>query len=319
MSKPALLLDIKSESVGKQDAFDSVLPSRNVVNWADQPLTMQQVESVEYAVVWEPQPGMLAGLPNLKVIFSLGAGVDHVFNDPKLPDLPIVRFVDPDLTGRMVEWVVLQTLMHVRQQRPYDALQRKREWKELSHPAASDFRIGIMGFGELGQASTRSLLPLGFKINAWSRSVKNMDGVTSYHGAEQLDPFLAETDILIGLLPYTSDTHGIFNRALFENLSRSGPFKAPVFINAGRGGSQIETDIIDCLRDGTLHSTSLDVFEREPLAPESPLWSFNNAIITPHMAAVSDPMALARHVADQIERYEAGDNLQFLVDKNRGY
>ena len=130
MEKPALLLDIKWESVGKQSSFEELMPDRPIANWANQPLTTEQINSVRYAVVWKPETGMLASLPNLEVIFSLGAGVDHIFSDKKLPDLPIVRFVDPDLTGRMVEWVILQVLMHVRLQRPYDALQRRREWKE---------------------------------------------------------------------------------------------------------------------------------------------------------------------------------------------
>lgn len=320
MSKPAVLLNIKWEGLAKEAAFQEVLPDRPLINLAKGVPDPDILDTVHYAVVWKPEHGFLATLPNLKTIFSLGAGVDHVLEDPHLPDAPIVRFVDANLTGRMVEWVVLQVLMHLRQQRPYDGFQRLRKWQELfPQPAAGDVTVGIMGFGELGQASARGLLPLGFKLASWSRSPKTMDGVSSFHGEAGLSDFLSRTDILVSLLPYTPETHGILNRSLFEQLSRSGPFGAPVVINAGRGGSQVEEDIASCLQDGTLHGVSLDVFETEPLNADSPLWGFDNAILTPHMAAVSDPGALADHVAGQIKRFESGKPLEHLVDRTRGY
>jgi len=219
----------------------------------------------------------------------------------------------------MVEWIVLQTLMHLRQQREYDRLQQDRHWKELHQPAAHSVRVGIMGLGELGIASAKSLMSLGFQLNSWSRSEKSIAGITSYFGDNQLHAFLGNTDILISLLPYTQSTHGILNRQLFEKLARNGALNAPVVINAGRGGSQVETDIVTCLQDGTLGGVSLDVFETEPLAPSSPLWVFENAILTPHVAAISDPNALAQYVAGQILSYEDGKPLDNLVDKKRGY
>ena len=317
MTKPGVLLNIRWDVENKVQAFREILPNHDVINFADS--EDQNFDHVRYAVVWKPKHGLLATLPNLEVIFSLGAGVDHVYDDPNLPDVPLVRFVDADLTGRMVEWVVLQVLMHFRQQRAYDAQQRQSQWQEINQPAAHQMRVGIMGFGELGQASAKGLLPLGFQVNGWARSEKSMDGVTCYCGDDELNDFLANTDILVSLLPYTAETHGILNRGLFEKLSRNGALGAPVVINAGRGGSQVESDIVDCLKDGTLGGVSLDVFETEPLPVDSPLWDMENAIVTPHIAAISDPDALSQHVADQIARYERGEPLQHLVDRNRGY
>jgi len=317
MNKPGVLLNIRMDVQNKVDAFSEILSNHDVLNFMDG--DDQDFSHVKYAVVWKPKPGLLASLPALEVIFSLGAGVDHVYADTNIPDVPLVRFVDPDLTGRMVEWVVLQVLMQFRMQRSYDGQQRERIWQEIPQPAAREVSVGIMGFGELGQASAKGLLPLGFQVNGWARSQRSMEGVTCYAGDDQLDEFLANTDILVSLLPLTPQTHGFLNRSIFEKLRRNGALPGPSFINAGRGRSQVEGDIVDCLNDGTLSGVSLDVFEVEPLPKESPLWTMEQAILTPHVAAISDPDALSRYVANQIAQYENGEPLQNIVDKAQGY
>lgn len=314
-----ILLDLKWENLKSDRTFRQAMPDFEFVNWADEESKKADLAQVKYAVVWGPEPGLLGRCPNLQAIFSVGAGVDHIFSDPDLPDLPIVRFVDPMLTGPMVEWVVLQVLMHMRQQRRYDQQQRDHRWGELPQPSAPKFRIGIMGFGELGHACAQQLAGFGFAINAWSNSPKDVEGVTSYFGSDQLPAFLAQTDILISLLPLTEATSGLINKDLIDDLAKDGPFEAPVLINAGRGGSQVESDILAALQDGRLHGASLDVFETEPLAADSALWDQPNLIITPHAAAMSDPDALAAHVANQIARHEDGRGLENLVDRSLGY
>jgi glyoxylate/hydroxypyruvate reductase A len=314
-----ILLDLKWENLKSDRTFRQAMPDCEFINWADANSKQADLSSVKYAVVWGPEPGLLGRCPSLEAIFSVGAGVDHIFSDPDLPQLPIVRFVDPMLTGPMVEWVVLQVLLHMRQQRRYDQQQRDHHWGELPQPSAPKFRIGIMGLGELGQACAAQLSGFGFAINGWSNSPKDVADVTSYHGNDQLKDFLAVTDILVSLLPLTDATTGIINRDLIDGLAKDGPFGAPVLINAGRGGSQVETDILAALQDGRLHGASLDVFETEPLPVDSPLWTQPNLFITPHAAAMSDPDALAAHVAEQIARHEDGRGLQNLVDRNLGY
>ncbi len=311
-----LLLDIKYEAYARAKIFGEVFADRKIVSWSDE--KPENLEGFKYIVCWDHEHGLPAKMPDLEVVFSLGAGVDHVLSDPQLPDVPIVRFVDPSLTSRMSEWIVLQVLMHLRQQRRYDLQQSRCRWQELQQPEARELVVGIMGMGVLGQEAARKLKTLGFQVRGWSRSKKQLDGIECFSGAE-LDGFLSGTDILVGLLPHTKHTTGIFNRGLFEKLSRLGPFQAPVFINAGRGKSQVETDIVSCLEDGTLHGVSLDVFEEEPLAASSPLWGFSNAVLTPHMAATSDIRALASYVHEQVMRHEAGKELQNLVDPEAGY
>ncbi len=293
----------------------AVDPERPVFVWPDVP----EPEAVGYALGWKPPPGVLAALPNLKVIFSLGAGVDHLIFQPDLPDVPIVRVVNSDLTERITEWVVLQVLLHHRQQRAYDRLQRERTWKELPQPAAHEVRVGIMGMGVLGRAAAVALNPIGFQIAGWSRRGTPMDGVEMFAGHERLDAFLARTDILVSLLPLTDETRGILAMPLFRKLAKDGPGGGPVVINAGRGGLQVETDIVAALDAKILGGVSLDVFEVEPLPAASPLWATDNLVITPHCAAWSSPAALAPAILRQIEAFEAGEPLQNLVDRSSGY
>jgi len=275
--------------------------------------------AIQYACAWKAPPGLLASLPNLRAIFSLGAGVDHLLSDSTLPIVPIVRIVDPDLTMRMTEYVVLHVLLHHRRFKQYDANQRARRWRDEADPAASDVRVGIMGLGALGQAAAAALQPLGFQLAGWSRTQKTVPGVTAFAGEAGLKAFLARTDILVCLLPLTDDTRGFLNYELFQMLAREGALGGPALVNAGRGGLQIEADILRALDNGTLTGASLDVFEREPLPAASPFWTHPKIFVTPHNAAQSDPKALTNYVLGQIERFERGLPLENLVDRKRGY
>jgi glyoxylate/hydroxypyruvate reductase A len=274
---------------------------------------------VRYALAWKPPVGLLAGLPNLAAIFSLGAGVDHILGDPTLPDVPLARIVDPDLTMRMTEWVVLQVLFHHRQTFGYMRQQRERHWDEIRQPAAKDVRVGIMGLGVLGRDAVEVIARLGFDTAGWSRSAQEIAGVACFHGEAGFDAFLARTDILVSLLPLTPETRGLIDRRLLAKLPRDGALGGAVLINAGRGGQQVEADVLAALDDGTLIGASLDVFETEPLPKDSPFWSHPKVLVYPHVAAVSDANALTRLILSQIERVEAGLPPEHLVDRARGY
>jgi glyoxylate/hydroxypyruvate reductase A len=282
--------------------------------------TLADPGSIRYAVSWRHRAGAFAGLPNLAAIFSLGAGVDHVLADPLLPKTPIVRVVDPDLTARMSEWVVMQVLLHQRQFRRYDRQQAEKIWAEdEAQPAAAEVRVGILGLGELGLDAARKLRAVGFAVAGWSRSRKSAPGLASFHGREGLEALLARTDILVCLLPLTPDTRGLLNASLFAKLARDGRLGGPFLINAGRGGLQVEADIVAALDAGVLKGASLDVFETEPLPAASPLWAYPNVFVSPHNAAVSAPGSIARYIAEQILAFERGEPLRNLVDRGRGY
>ncbi len=296
--------------------FDGVCGDRRVLLLPDPAL---DPAAVHYAAVWKPAPGELAGFPNLRVIFNLGAGVDALMADSSLPDVPLVRVAVGDLTGRMTEYVVLHTLMHHRQELYLRACQREQRWEPTYQWAANAVSVGVMGLGTLGADAADALRRIGFQVAGWSRSARQIEGVACFHGEGQLEAFLRRTDILVCLLPLTPDTRQILNRGLFAKLNRDGPMGAPVLINAGRGGLQNEADILSCLDDGTLGAASLDVFCNEPLPTDSRFWTHPKLVLTPHNAADTDPDEISKYVARQIERFEAGGALENVVDRKRGY
>ena len=199
--------------------MEALLPSHKIVVLGE-PFDR---ESVRYALSWRHPPGALKDLPNLRVILSLGAGVDHLFADPALPDKPIVRVVDPDLTNRMSEWVVMHALVHLRQLRRYERQQRERIWEDDdTQPKASDVEIGVLGLGVMGKDAVAKLRALGFKVAGWSASPKSLPGVTCFSGADGLKRMLAQTDMLVVLLPLTEATRGIINASLLSQLKRDG-------------------------------------------------------------------------------------------------
>jgi glyoxylate/hydroxypyruvate reductase A len=308
---PTWPTDIWTQSMRKQ------APDLDLRVWPDK---MGRLEDITYAVAWLPPANVLRSLPNLKVIFSLGAGVDAILKDPTLPEgVPIARVNDPDLTMRMTEYVVLQVLMHHRQQRRLDANQRNKVWDSFPTHAASALTVGIMGLGVMGADSARKLAMLGFNVVGWSRSPKAISGIECFAGPPEFDSFLERTDILVCLLPHTPETTGIINRDVIAKLSRNGPFGAPILINAGRGKQQVESDILAALDSGALHSASLDVFETEPLPEDSPFWAHPKVTVTPHAAADSDPATITAYVLGQIRRHQAGLAIENIVDRQRGY
>ena len=300
-----------------KDRFDEVCRDRPVLLLSDA-ATFDPAE-VHYAAVWKPSPGELVRFSSLRVIFNLGAGVDALMADPSLPDVPLVRVAVRDLTERMTEYVVLHVLMHHRQEPYLRNCQREKRWTPKFQWAAGAISVGIMGLGTLGENAAIALRRLGFRVAGWSRHARQLDGIDCFHGVPQLAAFLARTDILVCLLPLTPDTQRILDRGLFAQLNRSSPMGAPVLINAGRGGLQDESDILQCLDDGTLGGVSLDVYASEPLPADSPFWSHPKVVLTPHNAADTDPDEISKYVAQQIERFEAGGTLENVVDRRRGY
>jgi glyoxylate/hydroxypyruvate reductase len=298
------------------ERFARRLPGREIMLPND---AKARPETVRYAAVWKPDPGFLAGLPKLEVIFNLGAGVDALLQDRTLPGVPLVRVVNDDLTKRMTEYVVMHVLLYHRQHKRFVAQQQNRVWDAPDQWAAGAVRVGLLGLGELGRDSAEVLARIGFQVAGWSRSPKSVPGIECFHGAQGLAPFLARTDILVALMPLTDETRGILNRKLFTGLARNGVLGKPVVINAGRGGLQVEADLLSALDDGTLGGATLDVFETEPLPPSSPLWSHPAVTITPHNAADSSPGAIAEDIASQILAYEAGKPLRNVVDRKKGY
>ncbi len=275
-----------------------------------------QPEAIHYFSGFRPAPGFMKTLPNLKAIFSLGAGVDGFLRDPDLPrQVPLVRFVDPTLMHEMAQYVVMQVLMIHRGQRFFDAAQRDSAWRQrMLLRASRDTSIGMLGLGDIGSTIAASLLPFDFQLSGWSRSRKHIAGIKSFAGEEELPQFLAQCDYCICVLPLTDDTRGILSAKLFAQL----PEGAWV-INVARGGHMVEADLIAALDSGHLAGAVLDVFQAEPLPPESPIWLHPKITATPHIAALTDVKAALAFIGDCVARCESGKKLENVVDLNRGY
>jgi len=270
---------------------------------------------IDYALVWRPEPGLLATLPNLKLILSLGAGVDHLLGDPQLPcHLPIVRLVDPHMTAAMSEYVTLQVLRLHRRDLDYRAQQERKEWRELDQKNAADRRVGILGFGELGQDAARKLRELGFDVAGWSRSEKTAAGIATDAGAAGLPRLLARSEILVCLLPLTPETEGILDARALALLPRGA-----ALVNAARGAHLVEEDLLAALASGQLSAAVLDVFGEEPLPADHPFWRHPRIVVTPHVAAFTNPATAAPIILDNIRRFEDGRPLLNQVDPARGY
>ncbi|MGR3985177.1 MAG: glyoxylate/hydroxypyruvate reductase A [Gammaproteobacteria bacterium] len=270
---------------------------------------------IDYALVWQPEPGALAAFPNLKIIFSIGAGLDHLLGDGILPPgVPVVRMVERALTSGMTEYVLYNVLRFHRSMPQYEADQRACAWREILQAPAWERRIGMLGLGVLGADAARALVSLGFDVAGWSRSEKRIRGVSSYCGARGLRDLLARSDILVCLLPLTAQTENILNAA---NLARLP--KGACVINAARGGHCAEADLLAALDRGHLAGAALDVFQTEPLEKSSSLWRHPRVHITPHIASMTLPASSAEHVMDNITRFCAGRALTHVVDLARGY
>jgi glyoxylate/hydroxypyruvate reductase A len=294
-----------------REAFKRQAPGFEVRMW-DEP---GDIAGIEFALVWKPPRGALRGFPNLKAIFSIGAGVDHLFTDPDLPEgVPVVRMVEPELTRGMTEYVVLHVLRHHRRQREIEANQRAEKWDVIETPTAPSRRVGIMGLGELGGAAARALSALEFDVAGWSRSPKEIPGVESFHGDFGMDAFLARSEILVCLLPLTGETEGILNKELFAKLPAGASL-----INAARGGHQVEDDILAALESGQLSEATLDVFHQEPLPTGHPMWRHPRVTVTPHNASLTDPDGAVRQVIENISRIRRGESPTNIVNPKAGY
>ncbi|KOC91906.1 glyoxylate/hydroxypyruvate reductase GhrA [Winslowiella iniecta] len=276
--------------------------------------------AADYALVRTPPVEMLQGRSDLKGVFALGAGVDDILTQLKQhPEMlsesvPLFRLEDTGMGLQMQEYAVYTVLGWFRRFDDYQQQKQQTLWQSLKNYRRQDFTIGILGAGVLGSNVAQSLKVWGFPIRCWSRSPKQIDGVTSYYGADQLSDFLSGTQVLINLLPNTPQTVGIINRQLLSQLN-SGAF----VLNLARGAHLVEEDLLAALEAGEIKAAALDVFVQEPLPETSPLWSHPRVAITPHNAAVTLPEEAMDYIAKSIQQREAGEMPEGRVDIVRGY
>lgn len=270
----------------------------------------------DYAVVWKPPGEMLRGRGGLLGIFNLGAGVDAILQlGPDLPPgVPIVRLDDAGMGVQMAEYVSHAVLRYFRRFDQFDLQQRSGQWRFMKPFDKDKFSVGILGLGVLGSRIATSLAPFGFPLHGWSRMPKEMAGVTCHDGAAGLDAFLAASQVVVCLLPLTTETTGLLNRDTLSKMPRGG-----YLINVARGAHLVEEDLLPLLRSGQIAAATLDVFRQEPLPAHHPFWQEPRITITPHIAAVTLRADSARQIAAKINCLQRGEMIQGVVDRARGY
>jgi glyoxylate/hydroxypyruvate reductase A len=271
-------------------------------------------QEVEYLIAWQPPGEFLRSLPHLKVLFSIGAGVDQIGLEQVPESISLVRMVEPGIVSGMVEFATMAVLALHRDLLEYQRSQRAGEWRQLAVIRAAERRVGIMGLGVLGQAVLAALAPFGFALRGWSRTPKQLPGVACYSGADGLEAFLGGCDILVCLLPLTDATRGILDMPLFMRLPAGA-----ALVNLGRGGHLDQNALLEALDSGRLSAAVLDVCDPEPLPGGHPFWRHPRVLLTPHIAGVTRPETAARVVLENIRRHRRGEPLRDVVDRAAGY
>lgn len=286
------------------------VPDLELRVWPD----VGNVEEIDYALAWKPEPGDLARYPNLKVILSLAAGVDHIFADPDLPDVPVCRIVDRDLIAQLSEYILYFTLRYHRKMPLYEASAREHRWAKHGRCEAALRTIGVLGIGEIGGDAAAKIAALGFPVLGWSRTPKSIPGVESLCGEEGLRRVVEESAILACALPLTPQTENLFDAETLARMPKGG-----YLINVGRGRHIVDADLIAALDSGHLAGAALDVFHDEPLPADHPYWAHPKVEVTPHIAGDPNPRTAAAQVAENILRARDGRQLLNIVDPGTGY
>ncbi|SFU12670.1 glyoxylate/hydroxypyruvate reductase A [Algoriphagus locisalis] len=273
---------------------------------------INEPEKVEYVFLWQHPEGILSDFPNLKLISSMGAGVDHILRDKSIPShIPIVRIVDEKLTFSMTNYVVMGVLNYHRRTPRFQMNQTRKVW-DMSMPEL-DVTVGVMGVGALGKDVMDKLNYMGFPVVGFGFSEKN-DFEFPYYTKDKLEEFLKEVNVLVCLLPLTPDTENILNADLFSKCNPN-----TYLINVARGRHLVEDDLIESLESGQLSGAMLDVYREEPLPENHPFWENWKITMTPHIASVTNPQAAAPQVIENITRIRANKELINVVNRSKGY
>ncbi|WP_029037236.1 2-hydroxyacid dehydrogenase [Salinimicrobium xinjiangense] len=267
---------------------------------------------VEFALSWKHPHGIFKDYPNLKVIASMGAGIDHIIEDPDIPkNIKITRVIDEQLTRDMSVFVLALIMDYIRNLSFHYC---SKEWKPTKYLRPEEIQVGIMGMGILGVGVAEKLIRNKFHVTGWSRTKKEILGVTTFHGDNELNNFLSETNVLVCLLPLTSETENILNKQLFEKLPEGA-----YVINVARGPHLVEEDLLEMIQKGHLSGAALDVFRKEPLPEDHPFWTNDKIRVTPHIASVTNPKTVVPQILDNYRRMQDGKELEKVVDREKEY
>ena len=268
-----------------------------------------------FLVCWKPKKDQLKVFSNLKVIQSLGAGVDHIFDTNTIPaTVKVVRIIDERLTVDMWEYVLTAIMHHLKDFSKYTRQESYQYWQQHRYKTIPETTVAVLGLGQIGGYVAKQLAKIGFKVLGWSNSPKKIRKVKNYIGQKQLQTLLKKTDVLVNILPLTDATQGILNKDLFQQLPKDA-----YVINVGRGGHLVEMDLLDCIENKHLAGATLDVFAQEPLSPNHPFWKEPKIKITPHVASLTNVESAVNQVVENYNRMVRGVELLNEVSPIKGY
>jgi glyoxylate/hydroxypyruvate reductase A len=310
----ALLIVNLDKQIGNaqswRDNFAEQLPDLEIRIFPE----ANDVDEIEYLAFIRPDFDAIPLLPNLKAMFSRSAGVEAFINHPKLPKVPLGKIEPSGGDPMMTEYTVMHVLRLHRDMPGYAIAQANREWLRKPIVRPEQRRVGFLGLGLMAKAPALVLKQLGFPVSAWVRSPRDEPDIKIFHGADQLEPFLNQTDIAVCLLPLTRETEGILCARTFAMMPRGA-----MVINIGRGGHVVDTDLIAALDSGQLSYAALDALKPEPLPPESPLWTHPKVTVMPHVARRPTVKQLVTEIAANIHSIETGGGLLQQIDMATGY
>lgn len=276
---------------------------------------ISDVEAVEFILAWKVKPGQFEQFPNLKAIQSLGASVSHIFDIYDVPDsVAVCRIVDQRLTDDMWEFVLAGIMSHMKHLKAYAEDQSKQRWQPQSYTTIAENTVTILGAGEIGLHVAKKLQSLGFKVNIWSRSKKDVEGINSIAGESELKEALRQSDYLVDILPLTESTRNLVGYDLLSSLKQGA-----YFINVGRGEQVVDNDLLRILNEGHLSGALLDVFHQEPLPKSHGFWNHPKILMTPHIASLTNIDSSIKLVIENYQRMKDGRNLLHLAHQNKGY
>lgn len=271
--------------------------------------------AVDMALCWKAEENVLDQFPNLQLIHSVGAAVDHILLKQNIkPHQSICRIVDDYLSADMFEFLLAIMMTEIKNLPLYQLQQNNQNWKPRKYKRIQDTQICILGLGEIGAFVAQQFAQMGFKVKGWSQNRKELKGVSCFAGTDELNMAVADVDFLINILPVTPQTTGILNQHLFGKLSAN-----TILINVGRGEHIVEDDLIQALDKNQLHSAYLDVFKTEPLPNEHPFWTHPKIKITPHIASVTNIDSAVLLVVENYKNHLSGLPLKHIASLEKGY
>lgn len=292
-------------------ALKKRLPNTNIYIFPE----IESPESVEYIVCWKPDKHVFNQFPHLKVVQSLGAGVENITRTNTIPPNAVLsRIVDNNLANDMWEYALTATLYFIKNLNRYRNQQQAKVWRQKRYRRIQDTQVSILGLGQIGALIAKNFAQMGFQVKGWSNSLKTILNVETFVGLDGLSPCLDQANVLINVLPLTTATEGILNKKNLQQLKEGA-----CLINVGRGGHLVEKDLLELLDNDFLNCAFLDVFSLEPLPESHVFWKHPKVTITPHVASLTDLNSAAEQIVENYQRFKNGEKLLHLVSIEKGY